>query len=728
MATYRATDPWDGPVWPVTWSLSGADSTWFQMNGNTLEFSRGPDYEHAQDEGGAKVGDNVYVVNLLASYARAFHSAPFPVSVAVTNVDEPGVVSVSPSSQPQVGTRLKASLTDPDGSVADTVWQWQHRAEGASSWTSLESQGVGSAFRPLAADAGQYLRATVTYIDGESSGPTDRKPAASVALGPVDPPGTVSLSPTSPEVGSAVTATLVDLDGTLSALAWQWQRRADASSAWVDIEPPSGARNPIIAAVSLYTPVTADVGKQLRATVTYTDGQGSGKSAQSAATAAVVGVPSVPGSFSASRGNGQVSLSWSAASSNESDIERYQTRYKTTSGGSWSGWSTVSGGASARSRTVSSLSNGTSYSFQVRAKNGVDYGSAAGASATPAGKPGTPGSFSASRGNGQVSLSWSAASSNGSDIERYQTRYSSNDGHTWSGWSTVSGGASARSRTVSSLSNGTSYSFQVRAKNGVDYGSAAGASATPAGKPGTPGSFSASRGNGQVSLSWSAASSNGSDIERYQTRYSSNDGHTWSGWSTVSGGASARSRTVSSLSNGTSYSFQVRAKNGVDYGSAAGASATPAEAPDPPTGVSVRTTGVQSLEVSWTPPDENGGSGLTGYHVRYCKTNEVSFCNSYQIWSSKSVSGGTTTSTGLTGLTANTQYTVQVRARNAAGNSGWSASATGRTQAGGGRGVTGAPSPRGPSPTPSIPAPRFGSSCRPLVRSRWWYSTSTDRS
>ena len=351
VATYRATDPWDGPLWPVTWSLSGDDATRFQMNGNTLEFSRGPDYEQPLDEGGAQVGDNIYVVNLLASYVGAYHSAPFPVSVTVTNKDEPGVVSVSPSRR-QVGTQLKASLTDPDGSVADTVWQWQ-RAPDATVWTEIEDST--SRYVPGDTDAGQYLRATVTYIDGESSGPTDRKPAASAALGPiasrsnrrpnppagptavvfaeessdtvatyrlsdpdlgdvlrleiggadssafrvsgdtlyfkkaedfpdfeaptdiggddgdndyvvrlytwdgslssdtvavtvsvtnVDEPGAVSLTSTSPRVGTRLTVVLTDPDGDVAVRAWHWQRRASATAEWEPPLPSSSARAP----------------------------------------------------------------------------------------------------------------------------------------------------------------------------------------------------------------------------------------------------------------------------------------------------------------------------------------------------------------------------------------------------------------------------------------------------------------------------------------------------
>ncbi len=77
VATYRATDPWDGPVSPVTWTLTGPDATRFRMNGNTLEFIRGPDYEQSLDEG----GNRVYDVDLRASFGGVYHSARYPVAV-----------------------------------------------------------------------------------------------------------------------------------------------------------------------------------------------------------------------------------------------------------------------------------------------------------------------------------------------------------------------------------------------------------------------------------------------------------------------------------------------------------------------------------------------------------------------------------------------------------------------------------------------------------------------
>ena len=53
---------------------------------------------------------------------------------------------------------------------------------------------------------------------------------------------------------------------------------------------------------------------------------------------------------------------------------------------------------------------------------------------------------------------------------RYEYRYAAS-GETWGEWMTVSsGGGSARSLTISGLTNGTLYGFQVRAVNSVGDG------------------------------------------------------------------------------------------------------------------------------------------------------------------------------------------------------------------------------------------------------------------
>ena len=60
----------------------------------------------------------------------------------------------------------------------------------------------------------------------------------------------------------------VDPDGNVSGEAWQWARDDGAGG---DFEDIAGATS------AAYTPVADDVGRRLRARVTYTDGEGSGK-------------------------------------------------------------------------------------------------------------------------------------------------------------------------------------------------------------------------------------------------------------------------------------------------------------------------------------------------------------------------------------------------------------------------------------------------------------------
>ena len=88
----------------------------------------------------------------------------------------------------------------------------------------------------------------------------------------------------------------------------------------------------------------------------------------------VEGVPSAPTGLSATTGDQRVTLRWTTPSRDGgSAITRYEYRYR-EEGGSYGGWTTVSGGARATSITVTGLDNGTTYEFQVRARNDIGPG------------------------------------------------------------------------------------------------------------------------------------------------------------------------------------------------------------------------------------------------------------------------------------------------------------------------------------------------------------------
>ena len=100
------------------------------------------------------------------------------VTINVTNVDEPGKVSLS-WTKPHVGTEIVASLTDPDGSVSGLTWQWAKADSKQGSYTDI-SVAASAAYTPVAADKQKYLRATATYTDPLGSGKTARSAAAYV--------------------------------------------------------------------------------------------------------------------------------------------------------------------------------------------------------------------------------------------------------------------------------------------------------------------------------------------------------------------------------------------------------------------------------------------------------------------------------------------------------------------------------------------------------------------
>ena len=73
-------------------------------------------------------------------------------------------------------------------------------------------------------------------------------------------------------------------------------------------------------------------------------------------------------------------------------------------------------------------------------------------------------------------------------------------------WMQISGSDhNTTEHTVTGLTNGTRYTFKVRAENDIDPGPASNeAVATPVTVPSTPQSFTATAGNGKVRLDWSA--------------------------------------------------------------------------------------------------------------------------------------------------------------------------------------------------------------------------------
>jgi hypothetical protein len=341
-------------------------------------------------------------------------------------------------------------------------------------------------------------------------------------------------------------------------------------------------------------------------------------------------------------------------------LPTYAVQTSSNGGTSWS--NSVYTNSTATSYTYRSLLNGTPYVFRVAPYYSSSATTGQWSSLSPAYTPaivppGQPTSLVATSGNQQATLSWVAPSSVGdSAIVGYGIEYSTNGGVSWS-TATTNTYSTSTTRTVTGLTNGTSYSFKVAAVNASSTGSySTTASAIPAiVPPGQPTSLVATPGNQQASLSWVAPSSVGdSSIAGYRIEYSSNGGVSWL-TATSNTYSTATSRTVTGLTNGTSYSFKVAAVNASSTGSFSTTISTVPRDPDLPVAPRTLTAsrGDGQTVLQWSSVSSRYQSG---YRIEY-STNSGS-----TWWTVNSNTYSTTTTRTITGLSNGTSYMFRVAA------------------------------------------------------------------
>ncbi|MFE5321174.1 InlB B-repeat-containing protein [Paenibacillus sp. NPDC056579] len=256
--------------------------------------------------------------------------------------------------------------------------------------------------------------------------------------------------------------------------------------------------------------------------------------------------PGVPAIQSIVSGDSNAVITWT----NTANATGYQVFQSTQADSYDNPVTTVS--SSVYQYRATGLTNGTKYYFVVKAMNpdGVSPASNEVSAVPQVPSPGVPLLQTAIAGNAQVSLSWSrVAGSTGYKV--YQSVTSSTYG---TEVATVSG--SVYTYNVAGLTNGTTYYFVVKATNpGGDSAASNEVSATPMTVPAAPTEVTAAAGNGQATITFKAPAVNGgSAITRYEVTASP-------GGIQVTGTGSPI--IVAGLSNGISYTFTVKAFNGV---------------------------------------------------------------------------------------------------------------------------------------------------------------------
>ena len=274
----------------IEWNVRGVDAADFDIDRSTgvLTFRDSPDYENPTDRGlnldafaeGANPNftgdddfepvDNNYQITVSATEMRAGANAPLPakrtdiaLTVIVGNADDTGDLTLQ-WLQPEVGTLITATLTDPDtetdpvGSLTITDWTW-YTSKAADPvvgdllhWTEITGE-TSNSYTPVAADEGDYLWVHVEYTDphgenkeadAKSENPVRAEVSANANASPDFPDDTDTR--TVPEstavgdpVGDPVVATDTDND-TLTYELIEFDSPNDGDDEFFDIDPESG--------------------------------------------------------------------------------------------------------------------------------------------------------------------------------------------------------------------------------------------------------------------------------------------------------------------------------------------------------------------------------------------------------------------------------------------------------------------------------------------------------
>ena len=267
---------------PLTYSLEGTDAASFSIVPETgqLQTRAALDFEDK----------NSYTVTVKAK-DPSLDSDTITVTITVTNVDENPVfaddsVSRNVDENTQRGENVGPPVTATDQDTNDTL-AYTLRGTDASSFRIDRSSGQLLTYAALNfEDKDRY---TVEVVATDTTSRSDTV-TVHIVVNNIDEDGTVILSPIRPQLDNAVTARVDDPDGNISNEMWTWERSPDKNT-WTTI---SGAVS------ASYTPRADDFEKYLRATATYTDGEGADKNANGISSHAVVAGPNRPPSFTSS--------------------------------------------------------------------------------------------------------------------------------------------------------------------------------------------------------------------------------------------------------------------------------------------------------------------------------------------------------------------------------------------------------------------------------------------
>ena len=539
------------------------------------------------------------------------HFTPLPLAPTINLVSE---------------TDRQLSINFTAGSSRTSILNYQYSIDGGATWITRSPASTASPLVIASLTNGttyplrlRAVNSSGVGAEASSTGTPSAPPAAPTAL--VATPGntqvTIAFTPGANN-GSAIT---------------NYQYSINGGSSWIAFSP-AVTTSPVII-TGLTNGITYPIA--LRAV----NARGSGASAT--VNAMPVGPPNAPTNLFASPGDGRITVSFLSGSSGGSAITNYE--YSLDGGATWI---TRSPASTASPLVIAALTNGTSYTIVLRAINALGVSLPSTSVSTIVGLPGPPTNLSATPGNASGTIAFTPAVNNGSPITNYE--YSLNGIN----WIAFNPAATSSPVTISGLTNGVSTYVRLRAVNASGAGLEGGVIFVPASVPSAPTALVATPSLGQVSIAFTPGATGGSAITNYQ--FSINGGTTWTAFSPADNTSPV---VLTGLTNGVTYSIQLRAVNAIGAGAPSIAvSATPVGAPAAPTSLVASPT-TNQVTISFTPGSDNG-SPITNYQYSLNSGTVVSF--------NPAVTGSPVT---ITGLINNTIYSINLRAVNAIGPGSW---------------------------------------------------------
>ena len=304
--TYTARDE-EGQE--ITWAISSTDAAFFVITKNAmgdgeLTFSevnvpahKRPDFERPEH---AHINSGYAVI--VEAHDPGGNFGKVAQSVRITNVDETPEFTVAPTTTvtyDENETTDVATYTARDEEASTIYWSLTGTDSGdfvIDSVGTVTFVATPDWEAPVDSDMNRIYTFTVVAAEAPvGSSPLTVSADVTVTVEDVEEAGTITVDNPNPAVGTRVNFELSDPDGDIVTanppLGFTWKIQFGAPGSWTDVHVTSNNNT----SLDYRLPEDEDlIGLQLRAVVDpYTDRRGTGKSAESEATAAITADPIV---------------------------------------------------------------------------------------------------------------------------------------------------------------------------------------------------------------------------------------------------------------------------------------------------------------------------------------------------------------------------------------------------------------------------------------------------